>query len=195
MSLTRQDDDEDEKTKALIKVLPRLFTKHHSEVGRIVGILSIPEYMNLSLYLDMRMAKAYETLWDDVTKQFLQHTDPKVLAAAIQAINTLNANTSMSDANSRKLSELEDSLFVSLRDFVDGEDVPAMTIDDDQVTAIESILLRISLLARSRNIVDAMEDEEGGQSSGWTIVSAFAGRGALGYKYEAKVGYPTEYFG
>jgi len=32
-----------------------------------------------------------------------------------------------------------------------------------------------------------MEDEEGGQSSGWEIVCAFAERGELPYKDEAKV--------
>ena len=37
-----------------MKILPRLFTKHQSDVGRMAGILSIPEHMNLDVYLDMR---------------------------------------------------------------------------------------------------------------------------------------------
>lgn len=170
-----------------MKVLPRLFTKHQTEVSRIVGILSIPEHMNLALYLDMRKNAAYEALWDDVTKQFLQQTDAAVLSSAIQAINTLTANKSMETTNKDKLTELEESLFASLRDAVDGADVPSMSIAEDQLTTIEAILLRISLLARSRDIVPIMQDEEGGQSSGWAIVLAFAGRGGLGYKEEAKV--------
>lgn len=182
-----EDDEDEQKTKALLQVLPKLFTKHQADVKRIVGVLAIPEHMNLSVYLEAQKTAAYQTLWDDVTKQFLQHTDQAVLTAAMQAINTLNANESMATINTQKLGELEEALFTSLRDVVNGEDVPSMSIDEDQVTAIEAILLRISLLARSRDIATAMEDEEGGQSAGWTIVSAFAGRGSLGYKEEAKL--------
>lgn len=39
-----------------MKILPRLFAKHQTDVARMAGILSIPERMNLSLYLDMRMS-------------------------------------------------------------------------------------------------------------------------------------------
>lgn len=180
-----EDDEDEQKTKALLQVLPKLFTKHQADVNRIVGVLAIPEHMNLAVYLEAQKTAAYQTLWDDVTKQFLQHTDQAVLTAAMQAINTLNANESMATINTQKLGELEEALFTSLRDVVNGEDVPSMSIDEDQVTAIEAILLRISLLARSRDISAAMEDEEGGQSAGWTIVSAFAGRGGLGYREEA----------
>lgn len=180
-----EEDENEQKTKALLQVLPKLFTKHQADVKRIVGVLAIPEHMNLAVYLEAQKTAAYQTLWDDVTKQFLQHTDQAVLTAAMQAMNTLNANESMATVNAQKLSELEEALFTSLRDVVNGEDVPSMTIDEDQITAIEATLLRISLLARSRDISSAMEDEEGGQSAGWTIVSAFAGRGSLGYKEES----------
>jgi cohesin complex subunit SA-1/2 len=118
----------------------------------------------------------------------LQHTEPLVLVAAIQAINHLSANASMSAANAAKLLELQESLFTSLRDALNGEEVATLALTEDQVTAMESILLRISLLERSRDLTEVMEDDEGGQSSGWDIVCAFAERGELGYKEEAKVG-------
>lgn len=47
--------EDDEKSKTLMKVLPSLFKTHQSDIHRLAGILSIPEHMNLSLYLDMRM--------------------------------------------------------------------------------------------------------------------------------------------
>lgn len=143
--------------------------------------------MNLSMYLDLRKGAAYESLWDDITKQFLQHTDAAVQSAAIAAIKALNDNTSMAAVNTRKTAELEEALFSSLRDAVDGEDVAAMSIDEDKLTALEAILLRIHLVSTARDMVTVMEDEEGGQSSGWTIVNAFAGRGGLGFREEAKV--------
>lgn len=110
-----------------------------------------------------------------------------VLTSAIQAINQLNLNTSLANSNNTKLGEMTESLFTSLRDAIDGQDVSSMTIDDDEVAKLEAIMLRISLLSKSRNIVEVMDDEEGGQSSGWEIICAFAGRGELPYKDEAKV--------
>jgi len=62
-----------------------------------------------------------------------------------------------------------------------------MSIDDEEVVTIQAILFRLTLLAKSRDITEVMEDEEGGQSSGWEIVCAFAERGELPYKDEAKV--------
>ena len=166
------------------------------------ALLMIPSQMNLSLYLDMRMIsvsllspisghiadeQAYDSLWDDIIKQFLQHTDPTVLTSAIQAINELTLNTSLANNNTAKLNELSELLFTSLRDAINGQDVSSMSIDDEEVASIEAILLRLTLLAKSRDITEVMEDDEGGQSSGWEIVCAFAERGELPYKDEAKV--------
>ncbi|BEI80426.1 hypothetical protein CcaverHIS002_0109550 [Cutaneotrichosporon cavernicola] len=185
--IKKEDEEDDEKTKSLMGILPRLFTKHQSEPSRIGGILSIPEHMNLQLYLDMRKTPAYEALWTDVTNQFLKHTDGNVLQAAIRAINKLVENSTMDSTNTSKLAELEEAVFSSLRDAINGEDVFSMQLDDDAAILVEAILLRVSLLGRSRDITSAMTDEEGGQSSGWAIVSEFAKRGGLGFKQEAKL--------
>jgi len=42
-------------TRALIKSLPMLFTKHQTDEARITVVLSIPLLMNLDLYLEMRI--------------------------------------------------------------------------------------------------------------------------------------------
>jgi len=42
-------------TRALIKSLPRLFIKYQSDQHRIAEVLIIPTFMNLDLYLEMRM--------------------------------------------------------------------------------------------------------------------------------------------
>jgi len=102
-------------------------------------------------------------------------------------IKHFSACTVLATQNQTKLGELEESVFASLRDSINGEDVQTMSIDEDRLTKLEAILLRISLLSMSRDIASVMEDEEGGQSSGWDIVCAFAERGEVGYKEEAKV--------
>lgn len=147
--------------------------------------------MNLQLYLDMRKTPAYEALWTDVSNQFLKHADPAVLQAAIRTINKLVENSTMESTNTPKLAELEEGIFASLRDAVNGEDVFSMQLDEDTTALTEAILLRVSLLARSRDLTSAMMDEEGGQSSGWAIIAEFAKRGGLGFKHESKVSYDS----
>ncbi|WRT70504.1 uncharacterized protein IL334_007502 [Kwoniella shivajii] len=181
-----QDEDEEDRSKTLMKILPRLFAKHQTDVGRIGGILAMLGHINLGLYLDMRKASAYDTLWDDVTKQFLQHTDPSVLESAIKAINHLSSNASMAAANSTKLTELQETLFASLRDEIGSDEVALLSLEEESIDKLEAITLRILLLEKSRDLTDVMEDEEG-QSSGWDIICAFAERGRLGYKEEAKM--------
>lgn len=70
-----------------------------------------------------------------------------------------------------------------------------MSIGDEEIASFEAILFRLTLLAKSRDIAEVMEDEEGGQSSGWEIVCAFAERGELPYKDEAKVSSGTRSHG
>lgn len=36
-----------------MNILPRLFLKHQTDVTRMIGVLSIPERMNLGVYLDL----------------------------------------------------------------------------------------------------------------------------------------------
>jgi hypothetical protein len=99
----------------------------------------------------------------------------------------MSRNASMVNANKIKIGELEDNLMTSLRDAVAGRDVASASFSDDEVTAVEAVMHRLSLLAMSRDLVETLENVEGGQSSGWEIILAFADRGKLGYGGEVKV--------
>jgi hypothetical protein len=157
----------------------RSLPRHANDYGKLRCSASI-EWFKAEI-------QAYESLWDDITKQFLQHTDETVLTSAIQAINELTLNTALANSNTTKLIELTESLFTSLRDAINGQDVATMSIDEEEIASLEAILFRLTLLGKSRDITEVMEDEEGGQSSGWEIVCAFAERGELPYRDEAKV--------
>ncbi|KAJ7064577.1 hypothetical protein C8F01DRAFT_1354031, partial [Mycena amicta] len=110
--------------RALIKGLPRLLVKYQTDQSRIANILTIPMLMNLDLYLEMRMLTGYASLWDDIMKQFLSHSDPTVLGVAAKAMIYLylfsQAATSLSNINSTKILEFEDELSSALRDAVFG---------------------------------------------------------------------------
>ncbi|KAH9064622.1 hypothetical protein EDB87DRAFT_1804088 [Lactarius vividus] len=173
-------------TRALIKSLPLLFTKHQTDEARIAVVLSIPLLMNLDLYLEMRMTAAYASLWDDVTKQFTSHSSPVVLSHAVAAVRHLMDATSLSNTNNTKILELEDKLATSLRDAVAGRDeLEIASFTEDEVLLLGAICARLSTLAGVRDMSSWMEEDEGGkQSSAWDIISALLDRGRLGYKEE-----------
>ncbi|KAF7292892.1 SCD domain-containing protein [Mycena indigotica] len=174
-------------TRALIKGLPRLLVKYQTDQSRLTNVLTIPTFMNLDLYLEMRMVSAYSSLWDDIMKQFLSHSDPIVLSVAAQAMMYLFSATSLSNTNSTKILELEDEMASALRDAVSGRDeIDIAGFDEDEMITLGALCMRISLLFGSRDLSSWLEEDEGGkQSSISDIVSALVDRGKLGYKEEA----------
>lgn len=176
-------------TRALIKGLPRLLMKHQTYQNRIANVLALPTLMNLDLYLEMRMMANYASLWDDITKQFLAHSEPGVLRAAIGALKHLLGAMSLSNQNNGKMLELEDELSSALRDAVAGrEEIEVAGFDEDEVIVLGALCARLSELCGTRDMSAWMEEDEGGkQSSAWDIVSALVERGRLGYKEEAFV--------
>lgn len=133
--------------------------------------------------------KAYNGLWDDIIKQFMSHTSVTVLSHAITAIRYLIDATSLSNANSTKILELEDELARALRDTVGGRDeIEVATLAEDEVLALGAHCSRIGVLFGVRNLTAWMEEDESGkQSCAWDIVSAVVERGRLGYKEEEGV--------
>ncbi|GAA5977007.1 hypothetical protein JCM11641_002225 [Rhodosporidiobolus odoratus] len=194
----KEREEEDEKlaniSRAVIEALPKLFAKHQTLPGRMVDVLSIPRLINLDLYLDMRQVTAYETLWDDVSKQFHKHTSPSVLdQAALTLIHFLTV-TNLSATNSSKISELEDSLLSALRTCVftpscqNVGDIESASYEEDEVIALEACLGRVEKLSKVRNLTNALEENEGGKEvPAREILEGVVGRGRLGYKNEAKM--------
>ncbi|KXN89772.1 Cohesin subunit psc3 [Leucoagaricus sp. SymC.cos] len=173
-------------TRELIKALPRLFIKYQTDQNRIANVLIIPTLMSLDLYLEMRMISAYNALWDDIIKQFMSHTSVTVLSHAITTIKFLMDATSLSNANSTKILELEDELATALRDTIAGRDeIEVATLKEDEVLALGGHCSRVGVLFGIRNLTAWMEEDESGkQSCAWDIVCAVVERGRLGYKEE-----------
>ncbi len=130
-------------------------------------------------------------LWDDVIKQSMSHTSVTVLShgIAFATIKYLVDATSLSNANSVKILELEDELAMALRDTVGGRDeIEIATLAEDEVLALGAHCSRIGVLFGVRDLMTWMEENESGmQSSAWDIISAVVERGRLGYKEEEAV--------
>lgn len=172
-------------SRALMDSVGRLFAKHQVVPSRMVDVLAIPRLYNLDLYLDMRRISHYEALWDDVTKQFLQHTHPDVIDQAVQTIAHLQATRALSQTNEGKLAELGEATTAALRDILAGKDVESAVFEEDERLAITAALGRVSKAYAWTDLGPALVDTDGDrQSSAWEIVDAVSLRGRLGYKDE-----------
>ncbi|TRM66853.1 hypothetical protein BD626DRAFT_627323 [Schizophyllum amplum] len=173
-------------TRALIKALPRLFAKYQADHNRVAEVLLLPTFMNLDLYLDMRMVPAYSTLWDEVNKLFLSQSSTAVLVNAVKVVSALMDATSLTNTNSAKILELEDELSTSLRDIIAGrDDIEVAVFSEDEVLALTSICTRLAILSGCRDLSGWIEENEGGkQSSAWDILMALSERGRMGNKEE-----------
>ena len=133
--------------------------------------------------------KAYETLWDDVTKQILTQSSPSVLSNALSTALYLLNTTSLANTNATKSLELEEEVSVSLREALSGRDeLEVASFSEDEIRVIEAVISRLAMLFSRRDLSSWMEEDEGGkQSTSWDIINALAERGRLGRKEEDAV--------
>lgn len=181
--------DEDETvaelTRALIKALPRLIARYQSDEVKIADVLALVPLLSLELYLDLRMITAYETLWDDVARQFTSHKSPATLDAALGAIRKMLATVSLGKSNATKVAELELALIEALREAAAGKQLETTAFDDEDRDALAAWLARLARLATVHDVAPAIEDTGGLRyTSAWTIVDALADRGRLGFADE-----------
>lgn len=131
----------------------------------------------------------YENLWSDVTKQLLTHSSQIVLVPAVAAVQKFMSVTSLSNTNNTKVLELEEELSTSLRDAIAGrEELDIAAFTEDESLVLGHICTRFAVLAKIRNLVPCLEeDEDGKQSSAYDIFISLADRGRLGYTEEETV--------
>jgi len=183
-----EDTSRSDLTRALIPALPKLFAKYRTDAPAISEILSIPQIMDLDMYLEMREITAYETLWDDITVQFTRHVEPVLLRNAVSALRCLNDTSALSNTNSTKFSSLEEDLVNSIREVSQGRDVETAGLTEDEIHDLGASILRLNYLFSVTDLTKSLEDDDGGRlTSAWEIIIGIASRGRLGYREETKV--------
>ena len=140
------------------------------------------------MYLEMRMVSAYESLWDDVTKQFMHYSFPLVVRRAVATIKHMLDTHSLANANAKKILELEEELGTALRDTIATRDIETAVLREEEAKRIEGVALRVACLSSTRDMMTWMEDDEGGkQSRALDIFLVLLERAKLGRESEDKV--------
>jgi cohesin complex subunit SA-1/2 len=144
--------------------------------------------MDLGMYLEMRMIGAYESLWDDITKQFTHYSSPLLVRRAVATIKHMLDTPALANANAKKILELEEELGAALRDAVGVGEIETAVLQEEEVKRFEGVALRVACLSSTRDMMTWMEDDEGGkQSRALDIFLALLERAKLGNEAEDKV--------
>jgi cohesin complex subunit SA-1/2 len=135
--------------------------------------------------------QAYEAMWDDVTRQFLRHTDDLVLREVVGLIRRMNSTTALDATNQTKFENLKESLSVTLQEALFGKDLAMDSLEDEELQNIESGLLRVRTLMAQYNVDSLFSPGESEQDDDkidlFDVLLALASRGKLGYRSEVKV--------
>ena len=132
-------------------------------------------------------------MWNDVTRQFLRHTDRVVLREVVALVRRMNSTTALDATNQTKYEELKESLSVALQEALSDKDLAMDSLEDEELQNIESGLLRVQTLMTQYN-VDSLfastgdADQEDDKIDLFDVLLALAARGKLGYRTEVKVG-------
>jgi cohesin complex subunit SA-1/2 len=155
--------------------------------------------MNVGMYLEMRLITAYETLWDDVSKQLMNHPSETVIRRAVQTIRHLLSTTSLQNTNKKRMGDLEEELGGAIRERV-GDRAKAgaggrraletATLDEEEIRALTTLLYRVSSLINIKDMVIWVEDDDGGKEVRLVdVFTSLVERAKLGNKEEDKVGF------
>jgi cohesin complex subunit SA-1/2 len=169
--------------------LPRLFAKNQIDPNRISTLLLLPQQMNLSLYLDMRLVTNYESLWKDIRKQFMKQHDPFILERTMETVRYFLHEENLSAPNTEQKTMLEREVIDALKATAGEVDIPnAVLLPKDVVESMSGNMLRISLLAKSWDVSAALEESDPDTpNSVVTIAKDILERGFLGLDDEESV--------
>jgi hypothetical protein len=128
-------------------------------------------------------------MWNDVSRQFLRHTDAVVLREVLVLVRKMNGATSLEAANQEKFDQLKESLSTALHETLADKDLAIDSLEDEDVQNIESGLLRVKTLMSQYNIESlfATADQDSEEADLFDVMVALASRGQLGYRPEIKV--------
>ncbi|CAG8473952.1 9680_t:CDS:10 [Acaulospora colombiana] len=177
------DETRAEISRTMITVLPRLLTKYAPDAGRIAEVLQIPQMMDLSVYSDLRMQKAYELLVEDVKKLFLKHTHSVVLVNASATFQYMRQFKNFASTVETSLGELQDEVTKNFLDECENNDLSVEDLTSDQVHSLSVALGRLEHVITVINVMDTSEEND----DVYECIIKLVGRGLLGNYEEEKM--------
>ncbi|CAG8765845.1 3133_t:CDS:10, partial [Cetraspora pellucida] len=181
------DEMRDEISRNMVTNLPKLLTKYAPDAGRIAEVLRIPILMNLDVYSDLRIHKAYEVLVEDVVKLYLKHTHPVVLSHAAATFQHMKQYKNFTSMTETRFGELQEEVIKTFLRECEDKDLLTMDLTSDQVHSLCVALKRLEQLITVVNCVDAVEACDDNNKNVYNCIIRLVRRGLLGNIEEEKI--------
>ncbi|KAL2438712.1 Cohesin subunit psc3 [Exophiala dermatitidis] len=149
----------------LTVIIPQLLSKYSSTPQAASSVLRIEQLLDIGLINDLQSGEAaYSAILDDISKQFISHSDKKVLAAASVAFRNARSYEQSKEAADAKVQEIWTESVTTLANLLRGKDVETRgSLDQSILSEVVNTTLRLAELA---GIYDCTHIIEGNLESG-----------------------------
>ncbi|CAG8546027.1 2319_t:CDS:10 [Diversispora eburnea] len=174
-------------SRTMITILPRLLTKYAPDPGRIVEVLRVPQLMNLSVYSDLRMLKAFEFLVEDIKKLYLKHTHPLVLNHAAATFQYMKQYDILASTVETYLGELQDEVVKTFLEECENKELLDEELTSDQIHSLSVALIRLEQLITVINVINMDDFSEENNKDVYNYIIKLTRRGLLNNFEEEKM--------
>jgi cohesin complex subunit SA-1/2 len=141
----------------LASLIPRLLNKFGALPDAASAILRLVHLLDP----ETQDAETYSIVLEEVKKQFLTHANPRVLEDALMALLHAMKSDSEDIAHSKIASLVEDAV-LRLNHLSQGVELARRgNLDEEQLVALDGVILRLEMIGRIEDIGDAFESTRG----------------------------------
>ena len=145
----------------LSTIIPQLLNRYGSTPQAATSILRLEQLLDVDLINDLQTGEggtSYSTLLEDINKQFITHSDRKVLAEASKALRTARGYEQSKEAADAKVRELWDDALATLFGLLKGKNVETRgTLERTVLRQIVDTCVRCANLASVGDCTDVLE--------------------------------------
>jgi cohesin complex subunit SA-1/2 len=145
----------------LSTIIPQLLSRYGSTPQAATSILRLEQLLDVGLINDLQSGEgngSYTAILDDINKQFLTHSDRKVLAEASKALRTARGYEQSKEAADAKVREIWDDSSATLFSLLKGKNLETRgTLDWGTLRQITDICVRCSNLASIGDCSEVLE--------------------------------------
>ncbi|KAI8391760.1 uncharacterized protein BYT42DRAFT_557996 [Radiomyces spectabilis] len=171
----------------LVQVLPTLLKKHSDDAIKMMHLVTVPQLMNLNVYVELRMEESYKELLQGLIKIYGGGTLPDLLLNCAQSLQHMFDTVGLAEINEACLPELLEKVMNQVRDACREKDFFTARFTSEDLHAISTSILRLDYLTNVMDITEAMDESEDMHSDVTELVGGLVDRATLGFKNEEQI--------
>lgn len=174
-------EQQEETASDLASIIPRLLRKFGDSSDTAAAVLRLESILSLPSLQDLRQDSAtFNSLLDDIKKQFMAHSSDNVLGPASSAILHAKSYGETDEATDEKIASIWDDVVRSFSELIDPKSLTIRGVAPlEELVALSDSLLRIDRLAEVVDCTSPLEDSSSLESGGADMKAPIDGIMAL----------------